>query len=201
LAVSSARQKQDALLYALKVSVFLVLPVAYLSALALAALLKWFSDWSFYQPLLLWPLWPALGSAIGVAFPTYRSYRNLLNPEYNKSSSVDRAYKLTLNLPYQQAYQRCLESLSAFGNVRILIADIAHDRIGAALIPEPFWRNLFKTSARISFRLGSNQEGITEVEVVSRAPLSTAVFDFSGHQRNLRRISAFLEQNAVSSAL
>lgn len=198
MAVSSAQRKRDALSYTAKALIIASL-VVYLGILALFALLDWFYGLSLFPASLLWSLAFAICSAIGAAIPAYLSYRNLLDPDYEKSSSVDRACRLTLSLPYHQAFQRCLDSLSIFGSVRILVADARQGRIEAALFVEPLWKLLYKIPSRISFRLASNQEGITKVEVRSRSPLPTVFIDFSGHKRNLQRIAAFLDESTISS--
>ena len=185
-----------ALGYTLKILAVAV-PLAYLAAAAIATLAAPLVRWEFPAPLLV-AIIPTLGSTIGVAIPTFRSYRNLLDPRYEGSSSVDQTRHLTVYMPYPAAFQVCLDSLSVFHSYRVLVADQAQGRIEAALVPEPFLKNFFKGSGvRISFRLGSDQEVLTYVTVASKAPQATAKVDFGLNKKNVSLILGFFESRGV----
>ncbi len=194
LTLSPTQQKQAALLYTLKIAVLVAFFSALLTALVFSAILTLITGnpWPIPLPIVLGS---CIGSTIGVTISTYQSYRNLLNPDYQSSSRVDCTEYMTLSLPYHLAFQLCLDSLYVFGNQHILIEDRAHERIEVALLPEPLWKNLLKSNSRISFRLGSSEEGITKVMITSKASLSTARIDFGQNERNVRRIRAFLQKN------
>jgi hypothetical protein len=135
-----------------------------------------------------------------VGIVAYFAYRNLLDPNYSGGSSVDRSYRLTLSLPYPLAFQRCLESLSVFGRQSVLlVADPAQGRIEAALVPRPIWRTFINSWGwRIDIRLGSDQEGTTEVVVTSKAPLTGALFGSGANERNVKRVAGFLEKDTAA---
>lgn len=138
-----------------------------------------------------------IGAAIGTLIPTYFAFRNLFNPNYQRSSSVDQTDYLTIHLPYHLAFQRCLDSLDAVGEPTVLVQDRTQGIIDAALLSKPLWRQLLiGLGARVQFRLGSDHEGTTVIRVTSRAPLSTHIFDFGVHRRNLNSIRLCLENTA-----
>ena len=192
--LSPAQQKRAALGYTFKTLVVAV-PIVFIVVQLVSRFLfgpssQFASSW----------FGAAVGGVIGASIPTYFSYRNLLNPDYHGSSSVDRSRYLTLQMPYERAFQRCLESLFLFGDRCVVIEDRAHGQIEAALVPGPFWEyTLTGLGQRISFRLGSDQAGVTQVLVMSKASLSVTIFDFGKNERNLSRISAFLQESSTSS--
>jgi hypothetical protein len=112
------------------------------------------------------------------------------------TSVVDRADYITLSLPYHLAFKLCLDSLSEFGNQRIILEDRAQGRIEAALLPEPIWKTPLNSCLRISFRLGSDEEGITKVEFMSKAALPTVRFDFGQNEKNVNQIRTFLQKSS-----
>lgn len=188
--------ERGALVYTLKL-LALAVPLAYLIAAAIAVLLAPLVRWEFPVPLLI-AIFPTVVSAIVVAIPTYRAYRNLLDARYEASSNVDETRHLTLYLPYPDAFQLCLDSLVAFQSYRVLLADPAQGRIEVALVPEPFFKSLFRSSGlRISFRLGSDQEGLTYVTVASKVPQATAKVDFGFNKKNVALILDFFESRGV----
>jgi hypothetical protein len=185
-------------LYTLKGIAFAAV-AAFLGTLPVAILLGLLVKWDYWVSLL-WALAPALGATIGGTFPTYRAYSNLLDPTYEGSSRVDQVRHITLYLPYHAAFQLCLDSLVLFNSYRVLVANPTQGRIEAAIVPEPFWKSLFNGSGlRISFRLGSDQEGMTYVIVASKASLGTTRIDFGFNKKNVSRILAFFESRGVRS--
>ncbi|HYP41854.1 MAG TPA: hypothetical protein VEX13_15970, partial [Chloroflexia bacterium] len=77
-------------------------------------------------------------------------------------------------------------------------ADPAQGRIEVALVPEPFFKSLFRSSGlRISFHLGSDQEGLTYVTVASKVPQAGAKVDFGFNKKNVSLILDFFESRGV----
>jgi hypothetical protein len=185
-----------ALGYTLKI-LALAMPLAYLVAAAIAVLVGPLVRWDFPLALLV-AAFPTVASALVVGIQTYRVYRNLLDPRYEGSSSVDQARHLTVYLPYPSAFQLCLDSLGVFQSYRLLLADQAQGRIEVALVPEPFFKSLFSSSGlRISFRLGSDRGDITYVTVASKSPQATAKVDFGFNKKNVSLILDFFESRGV----
>lgn len=134
----------------------------------------------------------ATGICAGVI--AYISYRNLYDPGYQRSSSIDRMAHLTLPLPYRSAFRKCLDSLQVVGKPAILLESRTRGVIDAAVLPGPSWKRLFLSFGdRIQFHLGSDAEGETVVKIISRSSLSTTLFGSQHHERNVRRIASFLQ--------
>lgn len=185
-----------ALRYALEVAL-IVVPITYLASSLMGLL--FFSDLG--DPLIR-AIAPSVGAAIVILIGEYIVFRNRLDPGYGSPSSVDRGRYLTLQLPYHLAFERCLASLSVFGNQCIVLEDRVNGRIEAALVPEPVWRYVFKgQGSRISFRLGSNQEGVTQIVVMSKSGRSTAIFGVGNHEKNVECVAAFLQQYTMQTAV
>jgi hypothetical protein len=134
----------------------------------------------------------------GAGIIVRRGYRNLFDINYSKRSAVDKTAQLTIHLPYDEAFDRCLYALPSTGTCYILLADREQGIIEAARIPQPYWKSLMGSyGERISIRLGSNRRAITAVEVTSRAPLSIMKFDMGQNERNVSNISVFLRGSAA----
>ena len=191
--VSLSSPKRMAWVYTSKVAV-LAGVAGYLGALASSLVIGLILKWDYWVPLLV-ALGGACGGAIGVAVVTYRAYRNLLDVNYDGTSGVDQVRDTVLNVSYPAAFQLCLDSLTVFNNSRVLLANPRQGRIEAALVPEPFWKTFTSNGSRISFRLGSDQEGATHVTVASKAPLRTAKIDFDFNNKNVSRIIAFFQSS------
>src|SRR3989442_549848 len=127
--LSPEQQKRAALSYTFKTLV-LVIPIVFLVARLVSRFLFGLSS----EDAPSW-LGATVGACIGVGIPTYLWYRSLLNPDYHGASSVDRSRYLTPQMPYEPAFQRCLESLFLFGERCVVIEDRAHGQIEAALVP------------------------------------------------------------------
>ena len=137
-------------------------------------------------------------SVAGAGIIVRRGYRNLFDLNYGKRSPVDKTVQLTVRLPYDVAFDRCLDALPGTGTCYILLAYREQGVIEAVRIPQPYWKALAGSyGERISIRLGSDRRGITEVQVTSRAPLSIMVFDMGQNERNVMNISAFLLGSAA----
>ncbi len=187
--LSPTQPKRAALLYALKLSL-LFLPLLLLAYVALGILFRLVTGVrADYDAYLL-----ALGATFGVTFATYTGYRKLVGRDYEVVSPADRSAYLTLHLTYPQAFERCLSSLSLFDNSRIVVADIANGHIEAVLLPEPFWRTLFRSGTRLSYRLGSAVHGETEVLLTTKLVVTSLTFVPSRrNQANVDLIAGFLE--------
>jgi hypothetical protein len=138
----------------------------------------------------------SVGTTLCVGVFSYIAFRNLFDPAYQRTSSVDRMSYLTLKLPYHVAFDKCLDSLHVVGKPTILVESRARGVIDAAVPSSPIWKLVFQGyGARIRFQLGSDRRGETELKIASRSPLSTARFGSRHHERNVRRIAAFLQEN------
>lgn len=141
----------------------------------------------------------AIMVSLGMGIPSFFAFRNLYNPDYSRSSGVDRSAYGDVQLPYRQAFDRCLISLGQLGKPVILLEDRQNGRIEATIQPRRWWEYLWKSwGQRVSFRLGSDQEDHTTILVTSRSPLTTTVIDFGAHRRTVERVTAFLQERAGS---
>lgn len=135
-----------------------------------------------------------LGTGICAGVMAYIAFRNLFDPTYHRSSTVDHITYLTLQLPYHVAFQRCLDSLRVVGNPIILVESETRGVIDAAVLPGPFWKRLFLSYGdRVQFQLGSDTKGESLVKITSRSPLPHTIFDFGHQERNVRRLAHFLQ--------
>jgi hypothetical protein len=128
-----------------------------------------------------------------IGFVTRSAYRNLFDVAYNSRARVDQVRRVQVSLPYHIAFDRCMDALSVLGNHHVLLQDRSQGRIEAVRVTTLMWQVLWASQGeRISIRLGSDKEGVTEIEVASRSPMSTAVFGAGKHKKNVERIINFL---------
>lgn len=193
----SASPRRLALKYTAAYLLFSFLPFALAVDYAFHALLSWVMRLRRPFSLPLSAVGETIGTGVCASIMAYISFRNLFDPSYQRTSSVDRRTYLTLPLPYDVAFRRCLDSLQVVGKPTILVESRTRGVIDAAVLPDPSWKLIFLSFGdRVQFDLGSDTRGETVIKIVSRSSLSTAIFGSRHHERNIRRIAAFL-QDAV----
>jgi len=150
-------------------------------------------------------LWHAIeisvACTLGVSTGSYFAFRNLYDPEYSQASAVDRFAYIDVQLPYQQAFDCCLASLNSLGKPTILLENRVNGRIEAVVKPARWLGSWRSWGQRVSFRVGSDQEGSTKVLVTSRIPLPGTITGVDTNKRNVEGIATFLREEAEKQVL
>ncbi|HEX8596997.1 MAG TPA: hypothetical protein VF952_00590 [Chloroflexia bacterium] len=193
----SASPRRSAIKYTAAYLLFFFLPFALFIDYALHALLSRIIGMRRPFSLAASSVGETIGTGICAGVIAYISFRSLFDPAYQRTSRVDRRTYLTLPLPYDVAFRRCLDSLQVVGKPTILLESRAQGVIDAAVLPSPFWKLIFLSFGdRVRFDLGSDTRCETVVKIVSRSSLSTAIIGSRHHERNIRQIAAFLQDAA-----
>lgn len=193
----SASPRRRALKYTAAYLLFLFLPFALAVDYAFHALTSWVMRLRRPFSLPFSAVGETIVTGLCAGVIAYNSFRNLFDPKYQRTSRVDRRTYLTLPLPYDVAFGRCLDSLQVVGKPTILVESRAREVIDAAVLPDPFWKLLFLSFGdRVQFDLGADTRRNTVVKIVSRSSLPTAIVGSRHHERNIRRIAAFLQNTA-----
>ncbi|MDQ5826928.1 MAG: hypothetical protein M3441_22375 [Chloroflexota bacterium] len=186
-----------ALKYTVAYVLFFFLPFALLIDFAIHALVSLVMRLRRPFSLTISSVGETIGTGMCAGVIAYISFRNLFDPAYQRTSRVDRKTYLTVQLPYDAAFRRCLDSLQLVGKPTILVESRTLGVIDAAVLPDPFWKLIFLSFGdRVQFGLGSDTRGKTVVKIVSRSSLSTVISGSRHHERNIRRIAAFLQNTA-----
>src|SRR5688572_22208569 len=77
-----------------------------------------------------------------MGFVAFSAYRKLFNPAYDKGFTVGRHRRFAVALSYEDAFERCLASLSVLEKNYILLQDRQQGRIELAVVPSTIWRQL-----------------------------------------------------------
>jgi hypothetical protein len=179
-------------------------PVVFVAFFLLQSLAQLLPFWDINRDLqsLFWhTIEVAIPAVIGVSFVSSFAFRNLYDPDYSQASAVDRYAYFDMEPPYDRAFDSCLASLDGIGKATILLEDRVNGRIEAAIRPANWWDSWRSWGQRVSFKLGSDQEGRTRILVTSRTPVAGSVTGKDRNKRNIEGIIAYLREEAEKQVL
>ena len=112
--------------------------------------------------------------------------------KYDRPLGVRHTRELELQLPYDGAFELCVQSVSSIKKCRILEKDQVRGTI-LAKTSLSWWK---ANRDLVSFGLRKIDDDRTHVEVSSRPALRTVLVDFGKNLDNVERLTKFLKQNS-----
>ena len=141
-----------------------------------------------------------LGLYAGTAFGLFMSLilvtlHYLFSAKYRTIKGIDigsvvQQKFMELDLSFDQAYDRCLQSINAIRKCKIESEDRSDGLINAKTSS-----SLKCFGENIEYRIWNSKNGITRVKIMSRPRLKTTLVDYSKNLDNIEKISSFLALN------
>ena len=136
------------------------------------------------------------GGFVSLIFAFLHSWTVKRMPSGNTEESigVHHVRNIELNLPYDMAFNLCLESLSLIKNCKVQNEDRAQGKIlGKAGMT---WKTFGDI---ISFEVSKNANNGIKVEVSSRPAVRTTLIDYGKNLENVDKIIGFFNTHAKST--
>ena len=118
-----------------------------------------------------------------------KSVRKIGDGKFRDETAIHHFRNINLNLPFDRAFDLCIESLSLINSCTIRNADRMNGKIIAKAGLN--WRTWSDT---ITFTIRSRGDGRTDVELSSRPTARTTIIDFGKNLENVETIISFLTQ-------
>ena len=122
------------------------------------------------------------------------SVKRISSGKSEEATSVHHVRSVELRLPYDKAFNLCIESLSLLKKYRIIEEDRSQGKIVAKT--GMTWKSWGEV---ITFEVGEIGNDRTQIEVSSRPAVRTTLVDYGKNLENVKTIIFFLKKHAKTA--